>query len=338
MMSSAPKWKDKLFDIAIYGKGPESTQVAVRGLYKSYSVVMIDPRAKEDDQFVFNPNFFQETTKQPGIPLYSLRHHTFKELEQLTEKFNFVRVPLRIDDDRFPIPEIKLVNTDSLRRNYCAPVETRTVVLCPEIPIKKFNLPSASRFEGSELFYKTNPLTKLSENPDRKNLKVAIVGEELDDEYYALALATDGIKVTLIHPGKNEKKTMFAKILEEEFGDNVKRLESTEVTAFNGKKKLSSLSTIHTETGKENLIEADFVFANLGELPAVVPGLVEWWNNKIKTVEGGVVFVDPATMMTSRKNVFALGAQTTTNANGVSAPVIDVERTFKEIEKILIKN
>jgi thioredoxin reductase len=174
---------------------------------------------------------------------------------------------------------------------------SKTIIICSGIGAikpRKLPAPSAAQFEERGLHY-------YARNFDTFNdLRVIVVGGGDSAVDYALALEPRAKSVTIVH---RSQFRAHAHSVEQLRRSSVRiRQPDFEVKEVHGDGKVEAVTIIQSKTKEETRVEADAVLCALGFVSDL--GELARWG--IKT-EGNGVVIDPYTMETNVKGIYAAG-------------------------------
>jgi thioredoxin reductase (NADPH) len=174
---------------------------------------------------------------------------------------------------------------------------SKTIIICSGIGAikpRKLPAPSAAQFEERGLHY-------YARNFDTFNdLRVIVVGGGDSAVDYALALEPRAKSVTIVH---RSQFRAHAHSVEQLRRSSVRiRQPDFEVKEVQGDGKVEAVTIIQSKTKEETRVEADAVLCALGFVSDL--GELARWG--IKT-EGNGVVIDPYTMETNIKGIYAAG-------------------------------
>lgn len=174
---------------------------------------------------------------------------------------------------------------------------TKTIIVCSGIGAikpRKLPTPSAAQFEERGVHY-------YARNFDAFNdLRVIIVGGGDSAVDYALALEPRAKSVTIVHRSQFRAHAHSIELLRK---SKVQiRQPDFEIKEVHGDGKVEAVTIVHSKTKEEAKVEADAVLCALGFVSDL--GELARWG--IKT-EGNGITIDPITMETSIKGIYAAG-------------------------------
>jgi thioredoxin reductase len=174
---------------------------------------------------------------------------------------------------------------------------SKTIIVCSGIgAIKPRKLPAATaaQFEDKGIYY-------YARNFDAFNgLRVIVVGGGDSAVDYALALEPRAKSVTIVH--RSQFRAHASTVQQLRQSKVAIRQPDYEVKEIHGDGKVEAITIVHSKTKEETRLEADAVLAALGFVSDL--GELARWG--IKT-EGNGVVIDPITMETNIKGIWAAG-------------------------------
>lgn len=174
---------------------------------------------------------------------------------------------------------------------------TKTIMLCSGIGAikpRKLAAPTAEQFEERGLHYYARNFDRFNER------RVIVVGGGDSAVDYALALEPRAKSVTIVHRSQFRAHAHSVELMRQSKVEV--RQPDFEVKAVQGDGKVEAVIIANSKTKEESIVECDDILCALGFISDL--GEVEGWG--IKT-EGHGVVIDPITMETSLKGVYAAG-------------------------------
>src|ERR1700730_10742287 len=174
---------------------------------------------------------------------------------------------------------------------------TKAVVITPGIGAfrpRKLAAPSAEQFEGRGVQYYARAFDEFA------GKRVVIVGGGDSAVDYALALVPRAASVTIVHRSQFRAHPHTVDQLRNSTVDV--RQPDFEVKEVHGDGKVEAVTIAHSKTKEETRIEADEVLCALGFVSDLSE--LKAWGIEI---EGSGVVIDPFTMETSVKGIYAAG-------------------------------
>jgi ferredoxin/flavodoxin---NADP+ reductase len=280
----------ELFDITVIGGGPT-------GLFALFYAGMRGARAKVIDALpelggqlyaLYPEKYVYDMPGYPAIIAQDLVNQCIEQAMQwphavcLEERVTGLE---RLEDNTFKL------TTDKAEHH------TKTVLLASGIGAikpRKLPAPTAAQFEDAGLSY-------YARNFDRfAGKRVVIVGGGDSAVDYALAIAPRATSVTIVHRSQfrahphtvDQMRSAAVDIRQPDF----------EIKEVHGDGKVQAVTIVHSKTKEESRIEVDEVLCALGFISDLSE--LKAWGIEI---EGNGVVIDPFTMETSVKGIYAAG-------------------------------
>jgi thioredoxin reductase (NADPH) len=279
-----------VFDITVIGGGPT-------GLFALFYAGMRGAKAKVIDAlpelggqlYALYPEKY--VYDMPGYPAIIAQDLVNACVEQAMQWPHAVCLAERVTNlTRFDDGTFKLT-TDKAEHL------TKTIMLCSGIgAIKPRKLPaqSAVRFEERGVHYYARSFDFFNDK------RVVIVGGGDSAVDYALALEPRAKSVTIVHRSQFRAHAHSVELMRQSKIDI--RQPDCEIKEVHGEDKVEAVTIVNSKTKEETKIEVDEVLCALGFI-SDLSELTRWG---IKT-EGNGVVIDPYTMETSIKGIYAAG-------------------------------
>jgi thioredoxin reductase len=280
----------ELFDITVIGGGPT-------GLFALFYAGMRGAKAKVIDALpelggqlyaLYPEKYVYDMPGYPAIIAQDLVNQCVEQAMQwphavcLEERVTGL---VRLDDGTFKIA------TDKAEHH------TKTVLLASGIGAikpRKLPAPTAAQFEDVGLSY-------YARNFDRfTGKRVVIVGGGDSAVDYALAIVPRAQSVTIVHRSQFRAHPHTVDQLRSTAVDI--RQPDYEIKEVHGDGKVEAVTIVHSKTKEESRVEADEVLCALGFISDLSE--LKAWGIEI---EGSGVVIDPFTMETSVKGIYAAG-------------------------------
>lgn len=278
------------YDITVIGGGPT-------GLFALFYAGMRGARAKVIDAlpelggqlYALYPEKY--IYDMPGFPAIIAADLVKGCIEQAMQWPHAVCLEERVTNlERLEEGSFKLVTDKSSHL-------TKTVILCSGIGAikpRKLQAPSAGQFEERGVYYYARSFDTFS------GKRVVIVGGGDSAVDYALALEPRAKDVVLVHRSQFRAHPHSVELLRK--SKVTIRQPDFEIKDVHGDGMVQAVTVMHSKTKEEIRIAADAVLAALG----FVSDLSELTRWGIK-IEGNGVVIDPYTMETSVKGIYAAG-------------------------------
>ncbi|MDQ6767005.1 MAG: NAD(P)/FAD-dependent oxidoreductase [Candidatus Eremiobacteraeota bacterium] len=280
----------EIFDITVIGGGPT-------GLFALFYAGMRGAKAKVIDAlpelggqlYALYPEKY--VYDMPGFPAIIAQDLVNSCVEQAMQWPHAVCLEERVTNlERLEDGTFRL-STDKQEHR------TKTVLLCSGIGAikpRKLPAPSAAQFEDRGLTY-------YARNFDRFNGKrVVIVGGGDSAVDYALAIEPRATSVTIVHRSQFRAHAHTVEQLRRSKVDI--RQPDFEIKEVHGDGKVEAVTIVQSKTKEESRVEVDEVLCALGFI-SDLSELKAWGI----TIEGQGVVIDPFTMETSVKGIYAAG-------------------------------
>jgi len=283
----------EMTDMTILGGGPTGMFAAFYAGMRQASVKIIDsmPQLGGQPIALYPEKYIYDVAGFPKITAAELTQNLEEQMKMfpvdicLEEK---VQQVIKRDERHFEIVTDKAIHY------------SRSVIVTAGIGAftpRRLELPSAERYEGSNLHYFVKDLKQFS------NQHVIINGGGDSAVDWALMLEPIAKEVTLIH--RRDKFRAHEHSVNQLMASKVNVLTSAEITDLHGDERIQEIAITSIKTGETQLLSCDALIVNFGFVSSIGP-ITEWGLD----VQKGSIVVDTR-METSIPGIFAAGDITT---------------------------
>ena len=288
--TTATREDRQLFDITVIGGGPS-------GLFALFYAGMRGAKAKVIDVlpelggqlYALYPEKY--IYDMPGFPAIIAQDLVKASIEQAFQWPHAVCLEERVNNIERIEEKVFKITTDKAEHY------SKTILLSSGIGAftpRKLAAPTATQFEGKGLYYYARRFDEF------EGKRVVVVGGGDSAVDYALALEKPASSVTIVHRSQFRAHHHSVELLRS--SSITIHQPDHEIKEVHGDGRVEAVTCINSKTKEERLIGCDAVLCALGFVSDL--GEVKKWGIAI---EGHGVVIDPLTMETSVKGIYAAG-------------------------------